>query len=132
MQYQSLRSVSDNHLFIVCLEDKFYEIAADIRRQGGPWQARHRGNVYKLKPEYRLARARRLHAREVRARGVQAGDVLRLASSQRVIKERQHSAVSFRVMRTCKGCRCLRTLAALKGEARAVILAAGCSRRTDS
>jgi hypothetical protein len=54
-RYQSFRSVSDNHLFIVCLEDKFYEIVpADIRKQG-PWQAQHRGDVDKLKPEYRLA-----------------------------------------------------------------------------
>ena len=58
MTYQTFRSVSDNHLFIVCLEDKFYEIVpADIRSQG-PWQAQHRGNVYKLKSEYRLALVR--------------------------------------------------------------------------
>jgi hypothetical protein len=58
MQYQTFRSVSDNHLFVLCYEDTFYEITPAHVRLLGPWQAQHRGDVYKLKPEYRLALVR--------------------------------------------------------------------------
>ena len=58
MQYQTFRSVSDNHVFVVCRDGAFYEfVPGDIRRQG-PWQGQHRGEVECLKPEYRLALAR--------------------------------------------------------------------------
>ena len=56
--YQTLRSVSDNHVFVVCRDDRFYEaVPAEVMHQG-PWQGMHRGDVDKLKPEYRLALAR--------------------------------------------------------------------------
>jgi hypothetical protein len=58
VRYQTFRSVSDNHLFVLCHEDKFYEITPAHVRHLGPWQAQHRGDVYKLKPEYRLALVR--------------------------------------------------------------------------
>ena len=58
MQYQTLRSVSDHHVFVVCRDGTFYErVPADIRKQG-PGQGMHRGEIEKLKPEYRLALAR--------------------------------------------------------------------------
>jgi hypothetical protein len=41
-RYQTLRSISDNHVFVVCREGGFYDIPQDIRRRG-PWQVRHRG-----------------------------------------------------------------------------------------
>jgi hypothetical protein len=34
MQYQTLRSVSDNHAFVVCHDGGFYEIPVAIRKQG--------------------------------------------------------------------------------------------------
>jgi hypothetical protein len=58
VQYQTFRSVSDNHLFVLCYEDTFYEITPAHVRHLGPWQAQHRGDVYELKPEYRLALVR--------------------------------------------------------------------------
>jgi len=57
VQYQTLRSVSDNHVFVICQDGRFYDIPEDIRKQG-PWQGNHRGEIEKLKPEYRLALAR--------------------------------------------------------------------------
>ena len=56
--YQSLRSVSDNHVFVVCRDGTFYEIVPDDVRKQGPWQGMQRGELEKLKPEYRLALAR--------------------------------------------------------------------------
>src|SRR5438876_10432747 len=54
MQYQTLRSVSDHHVFVVCLDGSFYEIVpGDVRRQG-PWQGMHRGELSKLNPDYWL------------------------------------------------------------------------------
>ncbi len=56
--YQAFRSVSDVHVFVVCRDGTFYEcVAAEVRKQG-PWQGQRRGEVEKLKPEYRLALAR--------------------------------------------------------------------------
>jgi hypothetical protein len=74
MQYQTLRSVSDHHVFVVCRDGTFYELVpADVRKQG-PWQGQHRGEIEKLKPELPPgARARRLRIGDVRERGVQAG-----------------------------------------------------------
>jgi hypothetical protein len=54
MRYQTLRPVSDNHVFVVCRDGSFYE---RVVRKRGPWQGQHRGEVEKLKPEYRLALA---------------------------------------------------------------------------
>ena len=68
---------------------------AHLRRAAREHHARRR-SVARSRPQ-------RLRAGEVRARGVQAGDVLRLVSSQRLIEERQHSGVSFRVIRFDQG-----------------------------
>ncbi len=58
MQYQTLRSVSDHHVFVVCRDGSFYELVpGDVRKQG-PWQVMQRGEIDKLKPEYHLALAR--------------------------------------------------------------------------
>jgi len=58
VRYQTLRSVSDLHVFVVCHDDRFYELVPlEVRRQG-PWQVNRRGEIEKLKPEYRLALAR--------------------------------------------------------------------------
>ena len=57
MRYQILRSVSDNHVFVVCRDGKFYECPEEVRKQG-PRQGMQRGEIQKLKPEYRLALAR--------------------------------------------------------------------------
>ena len=54
-RYQTLRSVSDVHVFLLCYDGSFYErVPADVRKQG-PWQGNRRGAVEALKPEYRLA-----------------------------------------------------------------------------
>ena len=71
-RYQTFRSVSDLHVFVLCYDGTFYErVPHDVRRLG-PWQGQHRGEVELLKLESPGARARRLRARQVRARGVQA------------------------------------------------------------
>jgi hypothetical protein len=57
-QYQTLRSVSDVHVFVLCYDGSFYErVPEDVRKQG-PWQGTRHGDVEALKPEYRLALAR--------------------------------------------------------------------------
>jgi hypothetical protein len=58
MRYQTLRSVSDNHVFVVCRDGTFYELVPEEVRHQGPWQGMQRGEVDTLKPEYRLALAR--------------------------------------------------------------------------
>ena len=58
MGYQTLRSVSDQHVFVVCHDGSFYERVPEEVRKQGPWQGQHRGEVECLKPEYRLALAR--------------------------------------------------------------------------
>ena len=73
MGYQTLRSVSDHHVFVVCCDGRFYELVPEDVRKLGPWQGQHHGEIDKLKAEYRGARPGRLCAGEVRARGVQAG-----------------------------------------------------------
>jgi len=55
--YQSLRSVSDNHVHLICLEGEF-EHLPDYVRQQGPWQVMRRGDIVNLKAEYRLTLAR--------------------------------------------------------------------------
>src|SRR5271169_6838949 len=57
-QYQTLRSVSENHVFVVCRDGTFYELVPEAVRKQGPWQGMHRGEIEKLKPEYRLALTR--------------------------------------------------------------------------
>jgi hypothetical protein len=51
--YQTLRSVSDNHVIVICRDGEFYELPDHIRHQG-PWQGMRRGEIEKLKPEYWL------------------------------------------------------------------------------
>ena len=58
MQYQTFRSVSDNHVFVVCRDGTFYEIVPEDVLKQGPWQGMQRGEIDKLKPEHRLALAR--------------------------------------------------------------------------
>jgi len=57
MQYQTLRSVSDNHVFVICYDGRFDELPDHVRHQG-PWQGMHRGEIEKLKANYRRALAR--------------------------------------------------------------------------
>lgn len=52
MQYQTLRSVSDNHLFVVCRDGGFYELPDSVRHRGS-WQGT-RGDTEKLNPDYWL------------------------------------------------------------------------------
>ena len=50
--YQSFRSVSDTHVFVLCRDGTFYEIVPqDIRKQG-PWQGQHRGDLANLNTLY--------------------------------------------------------------------------------
>jgi hypothetical protein len=56
--YQTFRSVSDHHVFVVCRDGTFYGLVPQVVRKEGPWQDQHRGDVSRLKPEYRLALAR--------------------------------------------------------------------------
>ena len=56
--YQTLRSVSDHHIFVVCHDGTFYELVPDDVRKQGPWQGMQRGEIEMLKPQYRLALAR--------------------------------------------------------------------------
>jgi hypothetical protein len=58
MKYQTLRSVSDVHVFVVCYDGGFYELVPHDVRRLGPWQGQHRGEVESFKPEYRRALAR--------------------------------------------------------------------------
>jgi hypothetical protein len=80
------------HVFVLCLDGTFYEGVPEVMRRLGPWQGNRRGAVEALKPEYRLALARRLLTGEVRARGVQPEDVkgnrLRLSESISITKPR--------------------------------------------
>jgi hypothetical protein len=56
-QYQTFRSLSDNHVHLICLDGEFEELPDYIRHQG-PWQSMGRGEVTNLKLDYRLALAR--------------------------------------------------------------------------
>ena len=52
-----LRSQGDNHVFVLCYADRFYDdVPHDIRTKG-PWNGNARGEVVRLKPELRLALA---------------------------------------------------------------------------
>jgi hypothetical protein len=62
MQFQTFRSVSDVHVFVLCYDGSFYDaVPEDVRKQV-PWQGNRRGAVEALKPEYRLALARDRYA----------------------------------------------------------------------
>ena len=56
-RYQTLRSVSDHHVFVVCRDGFFYQLVEEVRKRG-PWQVMKRGEIENLKPEYRLTVAR--------------------------------------------------------------------------
>jgi hypothetical protein len=56
-QYQTLRSISDHHVHLICKDGEFERLPDYIRHQG-PWQLMHRGEVTKLKRNYRLRLAR--------------------------------------------------------------------------
>ena len=50
-QYQTLRSVSNNHVFVICRDGRFYmDLPLDVRRRG-PWQGMCRGQVANLRPD---------------------------------------------------------------------------------
>jgi hypothetical protein len=57
-RYQTFRSVSDVHVFVLCYDGSFYETIPEEIRKLGRWQGQRRGEVDKLKPEYRVALAR--------------------------------------------------------------------------
>jgi hypothetical protein len=57
MQYQVLRSVSDTHVIVICRDGGFYELPDHVRHRG-PWQGMRRGEIEKLKMEYRRDLAR--------------------------------------------------------------------------
>ncbi len=59
--YHTLRSVSDNHVFVICRDGEFYLLPDHVCYQG-PWQGMRRGDMVNLKPEYRLALARNGYA----------------------------------------------------------------------
>jgi hypothetical protein len=48
MRYQTLRSVSDNHVFVVCRDGAFYELVPVEVQHQGPWQGMHRGEIGNL------------------------------------------------------------------------------------
>ena len=62
MHYQTLRSVSDNHVFLICGADEAFADLPDHVRHQGPWQAMQHGEIEKLKANYRLAPARHGYA----------------------------------------------------------------------
>jgi len=53
MHYQTLRSVSDHRLFVICRDGEFYELP-DWGRKRGPWQGQHRGELANLNTQYLL------------------------------------------------------------------------------
>ena len=54
MTYQTLRSVSDLRVFVVCRDGEFYETVPEHARQRGPWQVQHRGELANLAMAYLL------------------------------------------------------------------------------
>jgi hypothetical protein len=54
--YQTLPSVSDNHLFVVCRGGEFSSLPDHVRHRG-PWQGMHRGE---REPQSRLLAPRDL------------------------------------------------------------------------
>ncbi len=47
MLYQTLRSVSDHHNFVVCRDGEFYSLPDHVRHRG-PWQGMYRGELADL------------------------------------------------------------------------------------
>jgi hypothetical protein len=58
MRYQSLRSISDSHIHLICGADEAFADLPDHVRHLGPWRVMQRGEIDKLKPEHRLVLAR--------------------------------------------------------------------------
>ena len=52
MRYQTFRSVSHNHVFVICRDGTFYEIVPDDVRKQGPWQGQHRGEMANFATQY--------------------------------------------------------------------------------
>ena len=52
--YQTLRSVSDLHLLVICRDGAFCESVPDHMRHRGPWQGQHRGELKNLAMPYLL------------------------------------------------------------------------------
>ena len=50
-QHQALRSVSDNHVIVICREGDFYGLPDHVRHRG-PWQGLRHGEIGDLRPEY--------------------------------------------------------------------------------
>ena len=55
--YQTLRSVSDNHIIVICRDGEFDTLPDHVRHQG-PWQGLRRGETDQQKLEYRRDLAR--------------------------------------------------------------------------
>jgi hypothetical protein len=53
-RYQTFRSVSDLHLFVVCRDGAFYDSVPHDTRRRGPWQGQHRGDLANLNTHYLL------------------------------------------------------------------------------
>jgi hypothetical protein len=61
--YQTFRSVSDVHVFVLCYDGAFYELVPDDVRKQGPWQGQHRGELANLATQYSLdSRSRATHS----------------------------------------------------------------------
>ena len=54
MTYQTLRSISDHHVFVLCRDGTFYEVVHEDVRKQGPWQGQHRGEMANLATPYLL------------------------------------------------------------------------------
>jgi hypothetical protein len=51
-RYQVMRAVLNKGLHVICYEDKFYTLPDEVRHRG-PWQVLSRGEIEKLRDEYR-------------------------------------------------------------------------------
>ena len=47
MLYQALRSVSDNHVIVICQDGEFDKVPVHVRHQG-PWQATRRDSWFPM------------------------------------------------------------------------------------
>ena len=73
MQYQTLRSVSDNHVFVICYDGRFDELPLSCTPSGPMAGNAPRGDREAQGQLPPGTRSRWVRAREVRGRGVQAG-----------------------------------------------------------
>ena len=63
MFYQTLRSVSDHHVFVVCRDGTFYELVPEDVRKQGPWQVSIEANCPTLTPSTSsMSRSRATHS----------------------------------------------------------------------